>query len=77
MTGNYPPAVKFSSSSGMVILSPMEVIFSSIVMVIFSPPDIFWARAGANSDKPNPAATIANATKSVFVFIPCHRKSRL
>jgi hypothetical protein len=42
-----------------------------------SPPVIFWASAGATADKPNPAATIANATNSVFVFIFNPKISRL
>src|SRR5215204_3266064 len=33
--GGYPPAVMFSSSSGWVILSPMEVMLLSIVIVTF------------------------------------------
>jgi hypothetical protein len=38
---------------------------------------MFWASAGATADKPNPAATIANATKSAFVFILSPKISRL
>lgn len=59
----------FSSSNGWVILSPMEAMLSSIVIVIFPPPVVLWANASATADKPNQAATIANATRNIFEVI--------
>jgi len=37
----------------------MELMLSSIVIVIFPPPVVLWANASAIADKPNQAATIA------------------
>jgi hypothetical protein len=59
----------FSSSNGWLILSPMEVMLSSIVIVIFPPPVVLWANAGAIAYKPNQVATIANTTRNIFEFI--------
>jgi hypothetical protein len=41
----------------------MEAMLSSIVIVIFPPPVVLWANASATADKPNHAATVANATR--------------
>jgi hypothetical protein len=59
----------FSSSNGWVILSSMEVMLSSIVIVIFPPPVVLWANASAIADKLNQVATIANATRNIVEFI--------
>jgi len=47
----------------------MEAMLSSIVIVIFPPPVVLWANASATADKPNQAATVANATRNIFEFI--------
>jgi hypothetical protein len=47
----------------------MEAMLSSIVIVIFPPPFVLWANASATADKPNQAATIANATRNIFEVI--------
>lgn len=44
-------------------------MLSSIAIVIFPPPVVLWANASATADKPNQAATIANATRNIFEVI--------
>ena len=58
----------FSSSNGWVILSPMEAMLSSIVIVIFTPSVVLWANASATADKPNQAATIANLSFKILDY---------